>query len=108
MAHMANPYRGSEFGFPKEIPAQLPATGFEGWLLQEGYPVELLVPPPGFPEGTPFFCSVFDSTAVNSFTHPDSPNYRDPYDPAINAVQFAPEPVQVETPDIVYNTDEWT
>lgn len=83
MAMMANPYRGSEFGFPKPIPETLPASGFEGWLVQEGYPASLLESaPPGFPEGTPFFCSLFNSEHLTGVSNPDSPNYKDPYDPA--------------------------
>lgn len=100
MAIMANPYRGSEFGFPKEIPENLPSTGFEGWLLQEGYPVELLATPPGFPEGTPFFCAIYDDALLTSVGNPASPNYRDPYDPANGEAPVREEPQWIDPPEV--------
>ena len=85
----ANPYGGSEFGFPKSVPENLPSTGFVGWLIQEGYPQDRMVAPPGFPEGTPFFVACYDADDINDPSNPNNPNYIDPYDPQVS-VQTAP------------------
>ena len=91
MAHKAMPYRGDEYGFPKTIPEGLPSQGFVGWLLQEGYPQELLVAPPGFPEDVPFFCVCYDENETADPSHPDNPNFIDPYDPQVGFLS-EPEP----------------
>lgn len=94
MANKVLPYRGEEFGFPKTLPDSMPSTGFVSWIIQEGYPVELITRIPGFPEDSHWFCHIYDDTNVFSYFHPDNPNYIDPYDPSANL----PASVDPETP----------
>ena len=79
MAYKAMPYRGSEYGFPKTIPDNLPSAGFEGWMIQEGYPASLITEIPGF-TGVAWFCHCYDDSNTASKFHPSNPNYVDPYD----------------------------
>jgi hypothetical protein len=95
MAYKAMPYRGDEYGFPKAIPENLPSSGFEGWIIQEGYPVSLITDIPGF-EGTGWFCHCYDDTNTASVYHPDNANYLDPYDPANFSQEPTPEEIAAE------------
>ncbi len=104
MAYYAMPYRGDEYGFPIELPANLPSSGFEGWIIEQGYPHSLITDIPGF-EGVGWFCHCYDGDNTVSRFHPDNPNYLDPYDPANNATSTEPEPEPAE-PEVVttFNT----
>jgi hypothetical protein len=101
MAYYAMPYRGDEFGFPKELPSELPSSGFEGWIIQQGYPHSLIADIPGFP-GIGWFCHCYDGDNPLSKFHPDNPNYLDPYDPANTST--SPEDVEDPEPEPVVAT----
>lgn len=93
MAYYAMPYRGEEFGFPKILPENLPSSGFEGWMIQQGYPQSLITDIPGF-EGTGWFCHCYENDNLASKFHPSNPEYRDPYDPTMVEVPSEDPPVE--------------
>jgi hypothetical protein len=93
MAMMAMPYQGANYGFPRELPDNLPSSGFEGWIIQNGYPASLITDIPGH-TGVGWFCHVYDSDNTFSKFHPDNPDYIDPYAPISTP---AAEPTVVTT-----------
>jgi hypothetical protein len=102
MAMMVMPYRGSEYGFPKELPDNLPSAGFEGWIINNGYPPSLITDIPGH-EGVGWFCHVYDSDNTFSKFHPDNPDYIDPYSP-VNTPAKEPTEAEANT-TFTTNTD---